>query len=188
MTFEAVEPRLAATVVLLRRGAGRAEVLLTRRPSSMAFAADMHVFPGGRLDPGDSDAALVERAATDPAAAADALGGDLEPSVAIGLHVAAIRELFEEAGVLLAEARDGASRRVPVSLARTALVGGDASFAQIAAGPRPAAADRPADAALALGDAADPAAPLRRPVLRRRAAGGRRASRSRATRSPGTPG
>ena len=97
----------------------------------MAFAADMHVFPGGRLDPGDSDPALVERAATDPAEAAVALGGDLEPSVAIGLHIAAIRELFEEAGVLLAEARDGGLASRSVSQARTALVGGDASFAQI---------------------------------------------------------
>ena len=98
----------------------------------MAFAADMHVFPGGRLDDGDSDPALVERAATEPAAAATALGGDLQPSVAIGLHIAAIRELFEEAGVLLAEAREGALAARPVSQARTALVGGDASFAQVA--------------------------------------------------------
>src|SRR4029079_12443581 len=105
VTSEAVEPRLAATVVVLRQGRSGPEVLLTRRPSSMAFAADMHVFPGGRLDPGDLDPALVERAATDPVDAAMALGGDLESSLAIGLHIAAIRELFEEAGVLLAEAR-----------------------------------------------------------------------------------
>ena len=59
------------------------EVLLTQRPSSMAFAADMHVFPGGRVDPGDCGPALVERSATDPADAAAALGGDLEPSVAL---------------------------------------------------------------------------------------------------------
>ena len=97
----------------------------------MAFAADMHVFPGGRLDPGDSDAALVGRAATDPTEAAVALGGDLEPSVAISLHIAAIRELFEEAGVLLAEAREGGLSSRSVSQARTALVGGDARFAQI---------------------------------------------------------
>jgi 8-oxo-dGTP pyrophosphatase MutT (NUDIX family) len=134
MTSEEVEPRLAATVVLLRDGRGGPEVLLTRRPPSMAFAADMHVFPGGRLDPGDSEPALVERAATEPAEAAAALGGDLDPSVAIGLRIAAIRELFEEAGVLLADARDGALAPRSVSQARTALVGGDASFAQIARG------------------------------------------------------
>lgn len=132
MTFEVVEPHLAATVVLLREGRGGLEVLLTRRPSSMAFAADMHVFPGGRLDAGDLDPALVERTTTDPAGAALALGGDLEPSLAVGLHVAVIRELFEEAGVLLADARDDALVARTVSLARTALVGGDATFAEIA--------------------------------------------------------
>lgn len=47
------EPRLAATVVLLRPGAGGLEVLLTRRPSSMRFGANLFVFPGGRLDPGE---------------------------------------------------------------------------------------------------------------------------------------
>ena len=132
MTSEAVDPHRAATVVLLRAGRGGPEVLLTRRPSSMAFAADMHVFPGGRVDPGDSDRVLVKRATTTQADAAAALGGDLEPSAAIGLHFAAIRELFEEAGVLLADARDGALASRSVSQARTALVGGDATFAQIA--------------------------------------------------------
>ncbi|MEO8436899.1 MAG: MBL fold metallo-hydrolase [Chloroflexota bacterium] len=128
------QPHLAATVVLLREGPDGLEVLLTRRPSSMAFAADMHVFPGGRLDAADADPALAARSAIGASAAAGALGGDLEPPVALALHIAALRELFEEAGVLLAEPRDGAPVIPPrsVSLARTALVGGDARFAQIA--------------------------------------------------------
>ena len=130
--MEAAQPHPAATVVLIRQGPRGLEVLLTRRPSSMAFAADMHVFPGGRVDPGDTEPGLVERSVVGPVEAARSLGGDLEPGVAIGLYVAAIRELFEEAGVLLADAvaKDLPSRSV--SLARTALVGGDASFAQIA--------------------------------------------------------
>jgi glyoxylase-like metal-dependent hydrolase (beta-lactamase superfamily II)/8-oxo-dGTP pyrophosphatase MutT (NUDIX family) len=132
LTSGAVEPHLAATVVLLRGGPTGIEVLLTRRPSSMAFAADMHVFPGGRLDPGDLDPALGNRSTVGPAQAAAALGGDLEPAVAIGLYVAAIRELFEEAGVLLADGFGPALVSRSVSLARTALVGGDASFAEIA--------------------------------------------------------
>ena len=69
----------------------------------MAFAADAHVFPGGRVDPGDADPSLVARSVVSPAAAAVALGGDLAPDVALAAHLAAIRELFEEAGVLLAE-------------------------------------------------------------------------------------
>jgi ribonuclease/clavin/mitogillin len=132
LTSGAVEPHLAATVVLLRARPTGLEVLLTRRPLSMAFAADMHVFPGGRLDTGDSDHALVGRSAIDATEAARALGGDLEPVLAVGLYIAAIRELFEEAGVLLAEARDGTHSSRAASLARTALVGGDASFTQIA--------------------------------------------------------
>jgi 8-oxo-dGTP pyrophosphatase MutT (NUDIX family) len=60
-------PEPAATVVLLRpstSGQGGFEVLLTRRPDSMRFGPGMHVFPGGRLEPGEAalDAALRETA------------------------------------------------------------------------------------------------------------------------------
>ncbi len=67
-------PRPAATVVLIRAAADGAglEVLLTKRPSTMAFAPDVFVFPGGAVDPGDADA-----------------------------RGAALRELVEEAGVTL---------------------------------------------------------------------------------------
>ena len=74
----------------------------------MAFAGDMHVFPGGRVDLADADPSLVARSALSPEAAALGLGGDLAPEVALAAHVAAIRELFEEAGVLLAETRGSA--------------------------------------------------------------------------------
>lgn len=137
----AVEPSLAATVVLVRPDRNRPEVLLTRRPASMAFAADMHVFPGGRVDRGDAEPSLAARSMVTPAEAARALGGDLEPSLALAAHMAAIRELFEEAGVLLADVVEGAGSAaganagaVPsrsAALARSALVGGDASFATI---------------------------------------------------------
>lgn len=141
MTAAPVEPKLAATVVLVRSGRDGLEVLLTKRPASMAFAPDMHVFPGGRVDPGDADPALQARSVIGPSAAARALGGDLEPGLALGAHVAAIRELFEEAGVLLADLADdtgdrgdpaGPSAR-SLSLARSALVGGEATFGSIAA-------------------------------------------------------
>ncbi|HYH93146.1 MAG TPA: MBL fold metallo-hydrolase [Candidatus Saccharimonadales bacterium] len=98
-----VQPRPAATVVLLRPGVDGPEVLLAHRPVTMAFAADMHVFPGGRVDPADSDRRLIARSAITPAEAAVALGGDLEPGAAHAAFVAAIRESFEEAGVLFAD-------------------------------------------------------------------------------------
>jgi glyoxylase-like metal-dependent hydrolase (beta-lactamase superfamily II)/8-oxo-dGTP pyrophosphatase MutT (NUDIX family) len=98
-----VQARPAATVVLLRSGTRGLEVLLTHRPATMAFAPDMHVFPGGGVDAADADPALVARSVLSAQAAADRLGGDLEPATALAAHVAAIREAFEEVGVLLAD-------------------------------------------------------------------------------------
>ena len=95
-------PLPAATVVLLRPGPAGLEVLLTRRPVSMAFAPDVHVFPGGRVDDADADPRL-SRGPWSAVAAAAALGGDLPPTEALAAYVAAIREAFEEVGVLLAD-------------------------------------------------------------------------------------
>lgn len=146
MTVDPVEPKLAATVVVIRSGARAPEVLLTRRPASMAFAPDVHVFPGGAVDPADAEPSLLARSVVRAADAARALGGDLAPTLALATHVAAIRELFEEAGVLLADVvgdpgdrgdaggRDGAT--VPsrsLGLARSTLVGGETTFGAIAA-------------------------------------------------------
>ena len=99
------EPRDAATVVLLRPGAGAPEVYLLRRQTSMAFAGGMCVFPGGGVDPRDFDDELVDRglwSGPTPAEWAERLGCD-EPK-ARALVCAAVRETFEESGVLLAGA------------------------------------------------------------------------------------
>lgn len=99
----AAEPRDAATVVLLRPGTGGSEVYLLRRQTSMAFAGGMCVFPGGGVDPRDFDDELVDRglwAGPTPAEWAERLGCD-EPK-ARALVCAAVRETFEESGVLLA--------------------------------------------------------------------------------------
>ena len=144
MTEPPVEPSLAATVVLVRPHRRGPEILLTKRPASMAFAGDVYVFPGGRVDPADAEPSLQARSVIDPGEAAQALGGDLPPEIALAAHVAAIRELFEEAGVLLADRADDPGRTdgttplvaLParaVALARSALVGGDATFGTIAA-------------------------------------------------------
>ena len=92
-------PRAAATVALLRDGASGPEAFLLRRAASMAFAARMQVFPGGGLDPRDSDVDLPW-AGPDLGCWADAMV--VEPDQAAGLLCAAVRELFEECGVLLA--------------------------------------------------------------------------------------
>jgi recombination protein RecT len=90
--------RPAATVVVMRDGPDGPEVLLTRRPSTMAFGPGLHVFPGGALDPADDDPRLQARLRVGPGL----------PSLHAGpVAVAAIRELFEEAGILLATGPTG---------------------------------------------------------------------------------
>ncbi len=98
--------RDAATVLLLRdRPAGDFEVLMVKRHGQSGFMAGAHVFPGGKLDAADSAPALTARLrGFDAAQAAHALGETaLAPELALGLFVAALRETFEEAGVLLAD-------------------------------------------------------------------------------------
>jgi 8-oxo-dGTP pyrophosphatase MutT (NUDIX family) len=102
-TATPAEPRDAATVVLLRPGGAGPETYLLRRQTSMAFAGGMCVFPGGGVDPRDFDHA-VAWAGPSPAEWADRLGCD-EP-MARALVCAAVRETFEESGVLLAGTAD----------------------------------------------------------------------------------
>lgn len=81
-------PRDAATVVLLRERSaadGSYDVYLVRRPQRAGFMPDAHVFPGGKVDASDADSRL-----------------GCEPALA-----AAVREAFEECGVLLAQLPDG---------------------------------------------------------------------------------
>jgi 8-oxo-dGTP pyrophosphatase MutT (NUDIX family) len=96
---EPAEPRNAATVVLMRPGTEGPEVYLLRRQTSMAFAGGMCVFPGGGVDPRDFDHAI---AWTGPAPTewGSRLGTD--EATARALVCAAVRETFEESGVLLA--------------------------------------------------------------------------------------
>ena len=99
-------PRDAATVVLLRpAGAGAGvEVLMLRRVAAMKFAPGAYVFPGGSVDPADYEAAVGWHG-PDPAEFGARLGASAE--MARALVCAAVRETFEEAGVLLAGAPDG---------------------------------------------------------------------------------
>lgn len=97
-------PRDAATVVLLRPGARAGpgsgfEVYLLRRRSSMAFAPGAHVFPGGSVDPRDAEAELAW-SGPGPETWGTILNGSAE--LARALICAAVRETFEESGVLLA--------------------------------------------------------------------------------------
>jgi 8-oxo-dGTP pyrophosphatase MutT (NUDIX family) len=93
------EPRDAATVVLMRPGEAGPELYLLSRQTSMTFAGGMCVFPGGGVDPRDFDSA-VAWAGPEPAVWAGQLRTSEE--MARALVCAAVRETFEESGVLLA--------------------------------------------------------------------------------------
>jgi 8-oxo-dGTP pyrophosphatase MutT (NUDIX family) len=92
-------PKDAATVMLVRDGASSLEVFLQHRVAGMAFAGGMTVFPGGGVDPRDADG-TVAWAGPDAEYWAKAFG--CTTSLARALVCAAVRETFEECGVLLA--------------------------------------------------------------------------------------
>jgi 8-oxo-dGTP pyrophosphatase MutT (NUDIX family) len=120
-----VPARPASTVLLLRDGAEGLEVFMVVRHRQIEFASGALVFPGGRVDPGDR-------------AIAEALPG-LGPPEAGALRVAAVRETFEECGVLLARPRGAAELLDAARLARieaehrAALCRGERPFAEVLA-------------------------------------------------------
>jgi 8-oxo-dGTP pyrophosphatase MutT (NUDIX family) len=94
-----VPPRDAATVMVLRSGAAGLEVYMLRRKSSMAFAPGAFVFPGGSVDARDAE---EEVAWAGPDIGEWSRVLDAPPALARALVCAAVRETFEESGVLLA--------------------------------------------------------------------------------------
>jgi 8-oxo-dGTP pyrophosphatase MutT (NUDIX family) len=98
-------PRPASTVVVLRDARRGPEVFMVRRHEGTAFMGGAHVFPGGRVDAADRDGDASWCDGIDHASRQ--LAG-IDRAEAIAYHVAAARELFEEAGVLLARDSSGA--------------------------------------------------------------------------------
>jgi 8-oxo-dGTP pyrophosphatase MutT (NUDIX family) len=94
------QPRHASTVVLLRDARDGMQAYLLRRTQTMAFAAGMYVFPGGSVDPRDETLSDDAWAGPPPAAWAQLLSAD--EALTKALVCAAVRETFEESGVLLA--------------------------------------------------------------------------------------
>lgn len=130
MALNHVAPRPAATVLLLRDGASTLEVFMVVRHHEIDFASGALVFPGGRVDTGDH--AIAERPDLCP-------GPEGIDAMAMALRVAAIRETFEECGILLARAR-GSDRLIPAERLRdiegsqrAPLCQGEVSFADILA-------------------------------------------------------
>jgi glyoxylase-like metal-dependent hydrolase (beta-lactamase superfamily II)/8-oxo-dGTP pyrophosphatase MutT (NUDIX family) len=105
-------PRPAATLILLRDAAPGVEVLMMQRAQSAVFLGGAYVFPGGALDAADSDARVFSRVLglTDQ----DASQRLNLPCGGLAYYVAAVRECFEEAGILLLSDKNNK----PVSAAR----------------------------------------------------------------------
>jgi 8-oxo-dGTP pyrophosphatase MutT (NUDIX family) len=120
-----VTARPAATILLLRDGPGGIEVFMVVRHHAIDFASGALVFPGGRVEEGDFRLA-------------ESLGGCSDPketdTAAMAFRVAAIRETFEECGVLLARPRgsreliDAATLRLVEARHRAALNAGSIGF------------------------------------------------------------
>lgn len=89
---------LPAATILLVRDAGCLQVLMVKRHHQIDFASGALVFPGGKTHVGDRDPAWQDRT----------LGWDGADPLGRPLRIAAIREAYEEAGILLARDRGGA--------------------------------------------------------------------------------
>lgn len=134
-------PRDAATVVLMREVPGidtRPEVLMLKRHDGDIFGANAYVFPGGMVEAADSiPAALILSQYVLPEAAAAMLGDGTPPPEALGFWIGALRETFEETGILLARLANGdlwnpnPAEAIQIAGQRRALNQGTAPFATI---------------------------------------------------------
>ncbi|HTI28472.1 MAG TPA: NUDIX hydrolase [Kutzneria sp.] len=127
-----VTPKDAATVALVRERDTGMEVFLMRRVTGMAFAGGMTVFPGGGVDRRDADTSV---AWVGPEPAWWGRKFSCDPSMARALVCAAVRETFEESGVLLAGKDDVSVVADAAQYAdvRHALVNREVSLAQFLA-------------------------------------------------------
>lgn len=106
-------PRPAATVVLMREGDAGIEALLLRRSRASGFVPGAWVFPGGRVDEADGEHELAVRMdGLEGSRAARRLGLE-DRAEAISYYVAALREAFEETGILVGLDKD--RRQVPTA-------------------------------------------------------------------------
>lgn len=99
MSSEKIVPALpASSILLVRDGAEGLEVLMVERAKTMRFAPGAFVFPGGKVDAEDSDPVIWETLTNNDAPLDD-----------LAYRVGALRELYEEAAVLLTAGEQGAN-------------------------------------------------------------------------------
>jgi 8-oxo-dGTP pyrophosphatase MutT (NUDIX family) len=142
---EPSHPKNAASVILLRpKPLEGFEIFLTQRPLQMKFLGGMYVFPGGTVRKEDcADAVLRRCLGLTPREAQRIAGATLSPQLCLGHWVAAVRELFEEVGVLLCVTETGEGlngkeqkRKESVAEKRLALIKGEIDFRRFLEGER----------------------------------------------------
>ena len=106
----APRPKDAATVIVWRRRRGRIEVLMGERHRAHSFMPQRYVFPGGRVDPGD---ARVRSASDMTSTVAAQLARTTRPGRGRSIVTAAVRETFEETGLLIGASDPAPGRPVP---------------------------------------------------------------------------
>ena len=129
-------PRPAATIVLVRQGNSGPEVLLLKRNRTVGFVPGAYVFPGGRVDAEDASPELAALLyGVSPAEAAKRLGVEESDDGALAYYVAALREAFEETGIMIGSTPNGdplppAAADDSVRGVLTALHRGERTFAE----------------------------------------------------------
>ena len=139
-----VEPKPAASVVLVRAASAGSpepiEVYMIRRRRSMKFLGGFYAFPGGKVDPEDGSPAALARCRGLEGVDAETIFPGHDAGPALAFWVAAVRELLEESGILLAcdahghplDARNP-SVAAGIERCRRALMAGKAPFAELVA-------------------------------------------------------
>ncbi len=141
--MDPAHPIDSSTVIVLREAGPASEVLLVQRHTESRAFGGAHVFPGGIVDAADAAPAMATASPRFSAgAAATRLGESATGPAALAFWIAAIRELFEETGILLA-AVDGTGLDLPYPALRrrfhdhrAALLGGTWTFAELIARER----------------------------------------------------
>jgi len=120
-------PRPAATIVLLRDADAGLEVFMIKRSGLSDVLGDAYVFPGGKVDSNDASEGVLGRLDTPAEHLHRTLGEpEIDTATAAGLFVAALRETFEEAGLLLSTGMTDPLMREATAAAREGL-----SFADV---------------------------------------------------------
>ncbi|GJD97011.1 NUDIX hydrolase [Methylobacterium iners] len=111
-----LRPRDAATLIVLDRSGRKPKILMGRRNPSLAFMPGKFVFPGGRIEPGDRHMAVTGALSARDEAALSAQVVRPPHRLGRALALAAIRETYEETGLLLGTKEYGPPDEVPAGI------------------------------------------------------------------------